>query len=150
MSETKLYKVWSSMKQRCSNKKSQVYKYYGGKGIKVCEEWDVFMIFHNWAHDNGYKIGLSIDRIDGSKEYSPKNCRWSSKSIQTRNTKKIYSNNTSGYRGVSFRKDRNTFRASINIDSRFIALGCFKNPIDGAIAYDKYITDNNLEHTKNF
>ena len=66
-----------SMIHRCENPKDRSYKYYGGKGIKVCDEWTQDNIaFYDWALMNGYKLGLSIDRIDNSKNYCPSNCRF--------------------------------------------------------------------------
>ena len=69
-SKMKLYSVWNGMKDRCNNSNSTAYKYYGDRGIKVCEEWNDFMPFMNWALSNGYRERndygerLSIDRIN--------------------------------------------------------------------------------------
>ena len=64
------------MKQRCYNKNVKCYKYYGGKGIEMCEEWKSdFSCFFNWMVENNWHIGLEIDRIDNSKGYNPDNCR---------------------------------------------------------------------------
>ncbi len=83
---TRLYKIWVAMKQRCSNPKSQAYKYYGGKGIIVCDSWKAsFAVF---AKDMGQPPTdkHSIDRIDGSKGYEPDNCRWATRREQSGNT----------------------------------------------------------------
>lgn len=68
------------MRRRCNNQNSKKYKWYGGKGIKVCEEWDHgyggFENFYQWAIENGYNDELTIDRIDSDKDYEPSNCRW--------------------------------------------------------------------------
>lgn len=76
-SETRLYNVWRMMKQRCNNPKATRYKSYGGKGIRVCQEWEHnFAAFKTWAEANGYNDTLTIDRIDPMKNYEPNNCRW--------------------------------------------------------------------------
>lgn len=74
-SKTPLYRLWDSMKRRCENPKSKDFKWYGGKGVSVCEAWHDFSEFQKWAIESGYKKGLSIDRIDSNKDYSPDNCR---------------------------------------------------------------------------
>lgn len=76
MTRTKLYRVWESMKRRCDSDKAERYPNYGGRGITYCDEWKEFSGFHKWAKNNGYKEGLSIDRIDVDGNYEPGNCRW--------------------------------------------------------------------------
>lgn len=86
MRNTRLYNIWRSMRQRCSNPKTINYHNYGGKGIKVCEDWSKdFMIFYNWAMENGYSENLSIDRINPDGNYEPDNCRWASCKEQNNN-----------------------------------------------------------------
>lgn len=73
----KLYAIYYSMLGRCYNPNSQRYKYYGSSGISVCADWKVdFLAFYNWAVDNGYEEGLSIDRLDSAEDYCPENCEW--------------------------------------------------------------------------
>lgn len=85
-SETLLYKVYQNMKQRCVNPNNKRYEFYGGKGISVCKEWnDDYLKFKEWALENGYRQGLSIDRIDVDKDYEPSNCRWAGHKVQNNN-----------------------------------------------------------------
>lgn len=60
---TKLYNVWRAMRKRCALKTDTHYKRYGGRGISVCEDWQSFLAFKKWADENGYKEGLTIDRL---------------------------------------------------------------------------------------
>lgn len=88
LSDHPLNKVLNSMKQRCYNENDKGFKYYGGRGISICNEWlNDFKAFYNWAIENGYKSGLSIDRIDVNDNYTPKNCRFVSMEIQNVNKK---------------------------------------------------------------
>ena len=147
LSKTRLNRTWSSIKDRTLNINTKVFNDYGGRGITICEEWkNDFMSFYNWAMENGYEEnkGLSIDRIDNDGNYEPNNCRWVSRNIQNRN-KRIPKNNTSGYRGVCFIEDNNNFRVTITVDRKRINLGIFQTPVEGAIAYNNYIIENNLE-----
>lgn len=86
-SRTRLYTIWCDMKQRCLNKNREVFKHYGERKISICDEWkNNFNSFYDWAMANGYKNGLSIERIDINDGYSPKNCKWIPKSEQSKNT----------------------------------------------------------------
>ena len=86
MSDTKIHYVWRGVKQRCTNPKHIGYSNYGGRGITVCDEWlRDFKAFYDWAIASGYQEGLSIDRIDNAKGYSPDNCCWKTSKEQNRN-----------------------------------------------------------------
>lgn len=71
-----LYKKWINIRQKCNNPKDDNFIYYGGKGIIVCEEWDSFENFKNWALNNGYKEGLVLSRKTANDDYSPETCEW--------------------------------------------------------------------------
>lgn len=83
---TKIYNVWYSMKARCTKKKKQSYKNYGGRGIDYCEEWEDPENFINWALNNGYEEGLTLERIDVNGNYTPDNCTFVTRAEQNRNT----------------------------------------------------------------
>ena len=90
------------MKSRCYNPNSCNYKNYGARGIKICDEWlgkDGYNNFKKWSLENGYKKELSLDKIDNNGNYSPNNCRWTTRRIQNIN-KRPGTPNTSGFVGV--------------------------------------------------
>lgn len=85
MRYSRLYNIWTQMNQRCVNQNLEHYSNYGGRGISVCDEWKEFEVFVEWAKRNGYKDGLTIDRIDVDGNYEPGNCKWSTDVEQQRN-----------------------------------------------------------------
>ena len=132
------------IKKRTLNSKHKDYVNYGGRGITICEEWLDVQNFYDWAMSNGYSDELSIDRIDNDGGYCPENCRWTTQTIQTRN-RRVYKNNTSGYKGVCYHKKSGKYIAKICINKNFKYLGSFPTAVEGAIAYNNYIIENNLE-----
>lgn len=94
---TRLYNVWKSMKDRCRNPHNKFYKDYGGRGIKVCEEWNSFESFREWAYTAGYDEtalfgACTLDRRDNSQGYEPHNCHWVSLKEQANNRRRRTSN----------------------------------------------------------
>lgn len=85
MSRTRVYKTYCSMKERCLNPNSKKYPDYGGRGIKLSEEWDSFEKFYQWSIENGYTEDLTLDRIDVNGDYEPSNCRWADMKVQSNN-----------------------------------------------------------------
>lgn len=82
----KLYNTWNRMIHRCYDPKNHKYYRYGARGISVCDEWKTdYDTFYNWAMNNGYQEGLSIDRINNDENYEPSNCRWATRKQQQRN-----------------------------------------------------------------
>lgn len=145
----RLYGTWNLMINRCKNSKLINFKDYGGKGVTVCKRWENIINFIEDMYPT-FKEGLTLDRENPNGNYEPNNCRWTTKTVQSRNTRRLQSNNTSGYRGVNFDKKTQKWRVLIMVSNKSIYLGLFDNPIDGAKAYDNYVIINKLEHTINF
>jgi hypothetical protein len=75
-SKSRLYQCWFGMKKRCQNPKNTSFHYYGGRGITVCDEWQDYLAFKEWALSRGYRDDLTIERLDVNKGYGPNNCLW--------------------------------------------------------------------------
>ena len=123
------------MIKRCTYKKYSHYKYYGGRGIFVCDRWRHSFI--NFFTDMGLKPSdkHSIDRIDNNGNYEPANCQWATRSEQMRNCR-VQKRNISGVTGVIWRKSRNKWRAHIRVNNKSMWLGTFSR-LDDAIAARK-------------
>ena len=123
---TRIASIHENMKARCNNPNNTWYSNYGGRGIKVCDEWSKLEKFAEWAFENGYKDNLTIERVDNNKGYEPDNCTWITKREQDFN-KRINKNNKTGYSGIGIRKNKSgeRFTARITVDGKSHNLGTF-------------------------
>jgi len=88
LSRHPLYTIRSHMIRRCHNETNDNYRFYGGRGISVCDEWrNSLQAFYKWGIENGWQDGLEIDRIDSNGNYEPSNCRWVTKKVNGNNTR---------------------------------------------------------------
>lgn len=154
LTQKPLYTVWRNMVKRCKHESNKEFKYYGGRGIKICDEWLDVSNFISWAEESGWKSGLQIDRIDNDGDYCPENCRFITGKENINNSRLIRSNNTSGYLGVSFSKHRKKYLAQIGGNDEVFngksnkCLGLFNTPEEAAEARDRFIIENNLPYRK--
>jgi hypothetical protein len=85
-SKTPLYRTWANMRRRCKDPNVDAYKWYGGRGISVCQEWEEnFLVFKEWADSTGYEHGFELDRENSDGNYEPSNCRWATKTENLKN-----------------------------------------------------------------
>jgi len=147
--DTRVYHIYTGIKRRCYNKNIPQYNDWGGRGIKVCKEWkEDFNKFYDWSMANGYDENLSIDRIDNDGNYEPSNCRWTTRSVQSSNTR-IRSNNTSGYTGIGWSKDKGRWTCYIQYKGKIIYYDSSSNKEYLSAMRNKFIIDNNLPHRIN-
>ena len=108
---TRLHNIWLSMRERCYRENHPYYGDYGGRGITICDEWDDFTKFRDWAIANGYADNLTIDRIDSNGNYEPLNCRWATMKEQQNNRR---SNRIVYYKGLKYTLTELSEKAGIN------------------------------------
>lgn len=132
-SETAENKAWRRMKTRCYNSNIPDYKYYGAKGVVVCERWRDS--FENFLADMGERPSPkhSLDRIDSNGNYEPSNCRWATDYVQSRN-QNLRKDNLSGERGLWYHKKSGRWRPSIAVNSKSVYLGSFISKEDAIAA----------------
>lgn len=136
-SDKRIYNIWYEMNKRCYNPRADNYERYGGAGVTVCDEWkNSFAPFVEWSLANGYEDGLTIDRIDSGKPYSPDNCRWVDYYTQTQN-RGLMGNNKTGVNGVSFNKKTKKYFAYITRNKISKNLGSFETLEEAAEAREK-------------
>ena len=120
LTKHRLYRTWRGIINRCLNQKVKSYKYYGGRGIKICDEWlnknDGFITFYNWSIANGWQEGLTIERKDVNGNYEPDNCCWIPLKEQGGNTR----SNLRGYINgefITLREAYKKYRPNISINT---------------------------------
>lgn len=124
-SKNPLWGVYKQMVERCHKIDSPSFYNYGARGLTVCDRW--LESAFNFYEDMGpCPEGMSLERVDNNKGYSPDNCTWASKSMQQFN-QRMDPNNTSGRTGVYWRKDRETWSVQIDFQGKTIRLGCYKD-----------------------
>ena len=134
LSEHALYYVWGDMKQRCCNPKNKSYKNYGGRGVRICDDWvNNFLNFYNDMKE-GYEKGLQIDRIDNNGGYELSNCRWVTNK-QNQANRGSRASGSSIYKGVTKIRD-GKWTAQIKKDGKVYRLGYFTCEKEAAKAYD--------------
>ena len=146
LSNHRMYDTWLNMLDRCYNKNFKRFNDYGGRGIMVCTEWLDIKNFVDWVDNkSNWEEGLTLDRIDNDKGYSPDNCTFSTKTIQSINQRKR-STNTSGYVGVSWEAKVSKWRARVTMFKKEKHIGTFNTKEEAVQARDNYIIENNLPH----
>lgn len=144
---TKEYILWINIKERCFNTKHIMYKYYGGRGIKMYKLWIKkpidFISYVKSLPDYGLE-NYSLDRIDNDGNYEPNNLRWVDKTIQCINQKNRI--NISGYKGICWHKGNKKWMSYISYYKIKKHLGYFNTLEDAVKARNQYIIDHNLPH----
>lgn len=123
LTKTRIYQCWKNMRDRCTNKNNSFYYNYGGRGIKVCSEWESFLNFYRDMSPS-YEDGLTIDRVDTNGNYCIENCRWADYSTQGFN-QNLRSTNSSGKTGVSWDTKSGKWHARITKDRKEMTLGFY-------------------------
>lgn len=132
------YSTYYSMRRRCLVPSDENYKYYGGRGIKICDRWLGKNGFVNFYKDMGDKPeNLTLDRINVNGDYTPENCRWASRSVQAQN-QRIRVTNTSGVKNLSYHKKSNKWVVRKTINGVRICIGYFSSRKDAEDALSKY------------
>ena len=148
---------FNGMKQRCYDSKCDEYRYYGGIGVTICDEWlKNRNTFIDWSLKNGYAANKQIDKDIKSRElgvvpaiYSPTTCLWVDAKTNSGNTRRLIASNTSGYRGVSYSKDIRKYTATYTEDNQMSIIGDYLTAIEAAVAYDDVALKTSYERTVN-
>lgn len=147
-SRNRLYTIWQKMIQRCFNKNCTDYKYYGGKGISVCDLWvEDFLNFAKWATKNGYFETLTIERRKVEGNYSPINCYWATRKQQALN-RGVRNDSVLGITGIRKEVNRQKFIARVAIDGQHKFIGRFNSIEEAVKERNLFIDKNKLPNKK--
>ena len=146
MCGTRLYYIWRDMRRRCTCKGMKNYMNYGGRGIRVCHEWEDFSSFYKWAMASGYDDSLTIDRIDVNGNYEPGNCRWADKSVQTANRRNT---GRTEYIGVYLHHNKSCYSAQIKKNRVVVFSYTSRSKNDCARKRNEYIIAHRMEYPLN-
>ena len=145
LSRTSEYIAWTNAKVRCYDATNKYFKNYGGRGIKMCDRWNnSFVAFYK---DMGKKPTTkhTLDRIDNNGDYSPSNCRWATRTVQSQN-RRCYAK--TGLRGVRKHTNSQTYYTYTRHDNKFIYLGSYKSKEEAAYMYDCFAISMYQENAK--
>lgn len=146
MSYTRIYKTWMGIKGRCLYEKDSQYMHYGGRGIKICDEWlHSFDAFYQWAKNSGYNDSLTIDRINANGNYEPSNCRWVDRKTQANNRT---NNNVITYHNESHTLSEWAEILDINYSTLSARLNKYKWPVELAFSTESLPRGWNLRNGK--
>ena len=146
MSHSRIYTTWRDMKKRCVSEKCNNYKHYGALGVTYCEEWEHFPAFYEWAMKNGYSDDLTLDRIDVTGNYEPSNCRWTNKSVQNANRRRM---GQTEYIGVYQNSNKMGYTTSLKSGGKRILLYWSRSKNDCARKRNEFIIQHGLLHPLN-
>jgi hypothetical protein len=135
------------MLSRCYDENNKYFKWYGGKGVTVCDEWleckEKFIV---WALRNGFEESLTLDRIDSDKGYSPNNCEWVTRQKQAEN--RFYEVHKKQFRGVTSQR-KGKYIAQIQYNGKKKHIGTYDTPEDAALAYNNFVIEHKLNRHLN-
>ena len=132
---TRLHRIWKTMKCRCRDKNHPTYKWYGARGITICDEWlNSYTAFKNWSLLNGYTDCLELDRVDVNGNYSPSNCRWITHHDQTMNRRDtLYINSQDGR--MTFRDFCKSHRINMHTATQWRQKGILEEKIYNTVGF---------------